>query len=192
MIALNRRLQRGLAVAILAAIPLTLWLAIIDPLWQSWSDSAETEQRSVKLISSLRQTATLRPALEARLKDLEARNRSLPGFVPGNTAALAAATIQSEGKRVIESQGGQIRSTQDLAPSREHGFEKVGVRFDLTTSLEALPRIVYEIEAHIPYYFIDNLEIRAPEDGRPENYVANKPILIIRWDVYGYRAASET
>jgi len=184
-------LRRALALAILAAIPLAVWLVVVVPIWQSWADAGETEGRSLKLISDLRQMVTMRPALEAELKTLEARGKTVPGFVTGNTPALAAASVQSEIKRIIETKGGQVRSTQDLSTTREHGVEKIGVRFDVTTSLEALPRIVYEIEAHSPNFFLDNLEIRAPEDARPETYVADKPILIIRWDVYGYRAAGE-
>jgi hypothetical protein len=192
MIVVSPIMRRVLALAILAAIPLTLWHAIIDPIWQSWADSDETEARSLQLIADFRQTAATRPALEARFKEVEVRGKTLPGFVTGNTPALAAATLQSEIKRIIESKGGQVRSTQDLAATRERGAEKIGVRFDITTSLESLPKIVYEIEAHAPYLFIDNVEIRAPEDARPESYVADKPILIIRWDVYGYRAVGET
>jgi len=186
------KLRRALALAILAAIPLTVWLVVIGPIWEAWAGGAETEGRSLKLISELRQMAAMRPALDAELKTLEARGKTLPGFVTGTTPALAAASMQSEIKRIIESKGGQVRSTQDLSPAREHGVERIGVRFDITTSLEALPRIVYEIEAHSPYFFIDNLEIRAPEDARPETYVADKPILIIHWDVYAYRAVGET
>ena len=185
-------MRRALALAILVAIPLVIWLAIIDPIWQSWVDAEETEGRSLELIADFRQAGAMRPALEAELKAVETSGKTLPGFVTGNTPALAAASLQSDIKRIIESKGGQVRSTQDLQPAREHGVEKIGVRFDITTSLEALPRIVYEIETHSPYLFIDNLEIRAPEDVRPETYVANKPILIIRWDVYGYRAVGET
>jgi hypothetical protein len=185
-------LRRALALAILAAIPLVLWLAVIGPIWDSFGDGGDTEVRSLKLIASLRQTAAQRPALETEIKALEARGKALPGYISGNTTALAAATVQSEVKRIVESRGGQVRSTQDLAPTRDHGVEKIGVRFDMTISLEALPAIVYEIESHGPYLFIDNLEIRAPEDARPETYVANKPILIIRWDVFGYRPMGET
>jgi len=185
-------LRRALALAILAAIPLVLWLAVIGPMWDSLDGSGETEARSLKLVANLRQMAALRPVLETERKALEARGKALPGYIAGNTPALAAATVQSEVKRIVESRGGQVRSTQDLAPTRDHGVEKIGVRFDMTSSLEALPAIVYEIESHSPYLFIDNLEIRAPEDARPETYVANKPILIIRWDIFGYRAVSET
>ena len=185
-------LRRALALAILAAIPLVLWVGVIEAIWEGWADGGETEVRSLKLIANLREAATRRPALESEFKALEARSKALPGYIPGNTPALAAATVQSEVKRIVESKGGQVRSTQDLAPTREHGVEKIGVRFDMTTSLEALPTIVYEIESHSPYLFIDNLEIRAPEDARPETYVTNKPIMIIRWDVFGYRAVGET
>lgn len=188
----DKILGRVLALGILAAVPLCFWLAVIDPIWQSWADGDEAEARTLQMIAAFRQTAALRPALDSRLKEIEAHSRGSSGLVAGNTPALAAAGVQAEIKRIIESRGGQVRSTQDLVPVREGAVEKIGVRFDITTSLEALPSIVYEIEAHVPYLFIDNLEIRAPEDSRSQTLVANKPILIIRWDVFGYRSAGAT
>jgi hypothetical protein len=192
MIAARLLIRRAAALAILAAIPIAIWIVLADPLWQAWSDADETEERSGQLITEFRQTLAKKPIYEAQLKALDTRRGSMPGLVEGASPALAAATLQGDIKRTIESHGGQVRSTQDLSAVREHGFERIAVRIDWTASVEALSKILYEIEGHTPYLFVDNLEVRAPDDPKPENFVSGKPILTIRCDIYGYRPAGET
>ena len=185
-------LHRALALAILGAIPSAIWLGCVDPLWQRWTERTEAEARSTRLLAAFTQTINSLPLLEAQLKKLQQDEQSNAGLVTGNSSSLAGAALQAEIKRIVESKGGQIRSTQQLTPTQDHGLEKVSTRFDFVASLDALPNMIYEIESHVPYLFIDNMDIHAPEDGRPEIYAANNPVLTVRWDVSGYRLPGST
>ena len=183
----SRLWQRGLALLILAAVlgvtavliaaPLA---TVIDP------DRGESEQLRRRWVAY--ETASLsRPALESALKQARSNEAAIAGLLKGNTSALAAAAMQSDVKAIVERNGGEIRSARIVPAIMTDRFERVSVHYDLAISMSALQTLLYQIESHTPYLFVDALDIRMPENWVPAAGGAPEPKLAVRWQLSGYR-----
>jgi general secretion pathway protein M len=90
-------------------------------------------------------------------------------FLDGPTITIAGAALEQRVSEAIGKAGGAITSSQVEfdGPDAKNGF------VDLMTSAEvnqsALQAILYDIEAGLPYLFIEKLSLQSPEDfGEPE------------------------
>lgn len=128
-----------------------------------------------------------RPALQAELDDMRRNAASLPGLYIAANDALASAQVESDVKAIVDSNGGEVRSAQILAPARKDGFEALSVQYDLTVPQSRLRHLLYAIETHIPYLLIDQADISASSDAQPQN---RDPQIEIRWTIHAYRWAT--
>lgn len=178
-----------LAIAILLILIAALWLLAIAPLINWFADRQDAMDRDARLLAGYDRVARDRPQVEKELQSLKLAQSSIPGLVTGNTPELAAAMMQSEIKRVIDGNSGDLRSVQTLSASRNGDFEKVTMHYELSATLTAVSAILYQLETHIPYLFVENVDIRALE-ALPANPKASDGVeqkLTVRWNVYGYR-----
>jgi hypothetical protein len=180
-------LGRVLALAILAAAMAVALLGVIIPVQRVVETQQENLERSLRLLAAYRNAAAERQGLERSLKEIRAAPGAMAGLVDGATTPLAAAKMQSDVKRIIEAHGGEIRSAQNLPSSAADGFEQIAIRYDITLPMAALGQIAYEIETHTPYFFIDGVDIRAPETTPLGDKRAVEPGLDVRWDIRAYR-----
>jgi general secretion pathway protein M len=181
--------QRLLALAILAAVITFAWVAVARPILGIVFAGDDDQARALKLIAAYQRAAADRPALEAKLAELKTREAGLAGLVDGATAALAAANLQGEVKKVVERHRGESRSVQSLPAVAADGFEKVTIRYDLAVPMSALGALLYDIESERPYLFIDALDISTPETWSAETPGAADPRLAMRLGIAGYRRA---
>ena len=91
-------------------------------------------------------------------------------FLEGRTITIAGAALEQRVGDAVTKAGGALISSQiELdGPEAKNGF------VTLTASVEvaqaALQTILYDIEAGMPYLFVDKLSIQSPEDfGEPES-----------------------
>ncbi len=86
-----------------------------------------------------------------------------PPFLSGKTITIAGAALQERVEAAVKKAGGNVLSSQiDLqGPHAAEGF------VDLTESLEidqdSLQPLLYDLEAGMPYLFVENLAIQAPQ-----------------------------
>jgi len=186
---LSPRRGRGLALAILVAAAAAVGLAIALPLQGTIEARRKTVQSQLKLLAAYRRAEAQRPVVEAELKALKTAQAATAGLIDGATPPLAAARLQTEMKKIVEAHGGEIRSVQNLPPALVEGFETIELRYDITLPMKALGPVVYEVESHTPYLFIDGVDIHAPEALASDQPAAQEPKLGIRWDVRAYRRA---
>jgi general secretion pathway protein M len=138
----------------------SLWL--IDDLW---ARSAEIEAAQERL-DQLSEHSRLRPPA------VLASDASVSGspFLDGGTITIAGAALEQRIGAAVTKAGGALVSSQvDL-----DGLEAKNGFVSLTATMEveqpALQSILYDIEAGMPYLFIDKLAIQSPEDfGEPES-----------------------
>ena len=103
-------------------------------------------------------TATLRDA-----PGLIERGSPGPPFLSGKTITIAGAALQERVEAAVKKAGGNVLSSQiDLqGPHSAEGFIR------LTESLEidqaSLQPLLYDLEAGMPYLFVENLAIQAPQ-----------------------------
>lgn len=179
--------QRLLALTILLALAGLAWVVIGQPLAAVLFRADDDTARALQLVAAFQRKAGERPALEARLRALQAREAGLPGLLDGPTVAAAAANLQTDMKKIVESAHGDIRTAQNRPPSTVEGFEKIEIRYDLSAPMSALDELLYRIETHQPYLLLDDINIGAPENWTADAAGGGNPKLSIRFAVDGYR-----
>lgn len=183
-IAVTPSVRRIGAVAILFALALIVWNGVARPIVSTWQSDNREIGRMQTLIVRYRDLAQTEPALEKQLKALQHANATSRAFLAGGNANLILARLQSDVKGVVEAHHGQVHSVQALPVGDEAGFKKLGVRFEITTTLEDLTQIFYAIETQSPTLFLDNINIQASQALAP-NPSATTP-LTVQYDVFGY------
>lgn len=126
---------------------------------------AEREDAASVKMKTLTRYLTLiadRPALEKRLAGLrETRKMERTKIIEGQTAPLAAATLQNTVKEVITSRGGSIASERVEKPERTGEFTMVTVAIDaILPDTRALGDALLAIETQTPYLVIRELDTR--------------------------------
>jgi general secretion pathway protein M len=137
---------------------------------------------SLLLVADLRDKAAQIAAAQMRLDQLS--ERSPPGsasiasttgvsgspFLDGRTITVAGAALQQRVEEAVAKANGALMSSQvELdGPDAKNGF--VGLTASLEASQPAVQAILYDIEAGMPYLFVDKLSIQSPEVfGEPES-----------------------
>ncbi|MHB8770469.1 MAG: type II secretion system protein GspM [Syntrophales bacterium] len=126
---------------------------------------AEREDAASVKMKTLTRYLTLladRPALEERLIALrETRKMEKAKIIEGQTAPLAAATLQNTVKEVITSRGGSIASERVEKPEKTGYFTTVTVAIDaILPDTRALGDTLLAIETQTPYLVIRELDTR--------------------------------
>jgi general secretion pathway protein M len=137
---------------------------------------------SLFLVVDLRDKATEVAAAETRLDHLSepprpnsasiAPNAGPSGspFLDGRTITVAGAALQQRIEAAVTKAGGTLMSSQvELdGPDAKNGF--VGLTASAEVGQPAVQTILYDIEAGMPYLFVDKLSIQSPEVfGEPES-----------------------
>ncbi len=131
---------------------------------------------SLVLIADLRDKAAEIEAAQARLDQLSERSRtslsasiasnagvSGSPFLDGKTITIAGAALQQRIETAVAKAAGALVSSQvELdRPDAKNGF--VGLTASMEVSQPAVQTILYDIEAGMPYLFVDKLSIQSPE-----------------------------
>lgn len=179
--------QRLLAVAILLAGVALGWFVVVLPVVDAFTAQSEDIAQSRQLIADYQRRIALRPTIEARLAQMKQREAATTGLIGGTSAELAAANIQNIVKTLVESEAGQVRSAQNLAPVTADGFQRVDIQYDVSLPMTRLKAVAYRIETSVPYLFLDDVDMHAPESWQGAGIAADVPNLEVRWTVHGYR-----
>lgn len=86
-----------------------------------------------------------------------------PPFLSGKTITVAGAALQERVEGAVKRAGGNVLSSQiDLqGPRAAEGF--VGLTESLEIGQASLQNLLYDLEAGMPYLFVETLEIQAPQ-----------------------------
>ena len=122
-------------------------------------------------------------AAQARLAQLESRAKPSAAlsadadaqpvgspFLEGETVTVAGAALQHRIDAAVAKAGGVVRSSQiELdGPQAKDGFVSLTANIEVAQS--ALQTLLYDLEAGMPYLFIDSLAVQAPQAfGEPES-----------------------
>jgi general secretion pathway protein M len=137
---------------------------------------------SLFLVADLRDKAAEIAAAQMRLDQLSERsqpslsasnasNAGVSGspFLDGQTITIAGAALQQRLEGAVAKADGLLTSSQlELdGPDAKNGF--VNLSATMEVSQPAVQTILYDIEAGMPYLFVDKLSIQSPEVfGEPE------------------------
>jgi hypothetical protein len=179
--------SRLLALGGLAAAFVAGFFLVVQPTWDAFADQDAEIAQSKLLLAAYEARIASQPLVEERLSELRQRESSATGVVSGASAELAAANTQAIVKALIEGEGGQVRSAQNLEPVTHDGFQRIDVQYDVSVPMTRLKDTAYKLETNVPYLFLDGIDMRAPESWQSEGAPNDPPNLEIRWTVRAYR-----
>ncbi|HEY3779324.1 MAG TPA: type II secretion system protein GspM [Rhizomicrobium sp.] len=178
--------RRGAFIA-LGAVVLLFVIAVALPVAALFRGQAEDRKEALAQLAAYRTEEARRPALAAQLAALREGAKSVPGLLDASSAALAQAQLQSEIKERIDKNGGSLLSAQLLPPTTVKGFDSVAIEYDVTIPLSNFSALVYAVETHVPYYFIDSADFVMPPNWKPTNSATPDPAMEMRWTIHAYR-----
>jgi general secretion pathway protein M len=178
--------RRLLALVLLLAAMLMVWLVAIEPIAtvirESEQELAEAEERLIRF----RRIAAEKPLLEQEVEKLRRQGATGRLALGGTNPQLAAAEMQDRVKRLVETNGATLKSTQVLAGREERGFRRVALRITMEGDIEAAQKIFHALETMTPLMFLDNLEIRSR--GIQVTTAGRRSAeLTMAYDVYGFQ-----
>lgn len=163
---LDNQQQRQLAIGILAAAVIALFLITAGPVWLANASRQATLDDAYERLHRYQQIAArdseMLPQYEAQLQ----RQRQAGNHLRSETSAVAGAELQRIVKSVTASNSAQILSTQLLPVSEEQGFLRVALKVRLRGELPAILQSLYDVETNDVFMFVDNVSLRDSSAGR--------------------------
>jgi general secretion pathway protein M len=157
--------RRALAVVAYVGLVIALLTISLFLVADAWDKAAE-------LAAAQMQLDQLSERSQPNLSSSVGSNVGVNGspFLDGQTITVAGAALQQRVEDAVAKAGGVLISSQvELeGPDAKNGF--VGLTASTEVSQAAVQTILYDIEAGMPYLFIDKLSIQSPEVfGDPES-----------------------
>jgi general secretion pathway protein M len=183
----SRVLPRLGALSILAVGLAAVWIAVLVPVWAMLMEPYERVDQLSASIQAYRAAAASRLELESELTALRAAAPSAHGLIQADTPALAAAQVQSDIRAIVDQVAGRIHSVQIPAPVSDGDYERIALRYDFSVPMDRLSDLLRRIESHVPFYFMDQVRIQAPDRagiGASDDTAAD---VQIRGTIYAYR-----
>jgi hypothetical protein len=185
MISLSNGSFRKILVACISVLVLgTIYLTALVPLLSYYKSTAvrlhDRQELAKRYQNLVRDLPRLRGVAAEHLTP--AHDASL--LLTGPTEAVAAATMQSALKEMVEREGAKLSSAEMLP--LDDGSEiihPVGVRVAFSGNLKLLTSVIKEIETTRPVLSIGDLEIHSAGAFKAEE---NNDVLAVAMNVYGY------
>ncbi len=174
------------ALLVLGVVVCLFVLLVALPVAALFRSQAEDRKESLSQLAAYRALEAQRPALQTRLAALQEGAKSVPGLLDATSAELAQAQLQSQMKELIDRSGGSLLSAQLLPPTKVKGFDSVSIEYDVTIPISNFSSLVYAVETHVPYYFVDSADLVMPPNWRP-NSPNQDPSMEMRWTIHAYR-----
>jgi len=169
------------------AVPVALVFAIGWP-WLEQVGALERELASLdeRMVRHQGLLRTL-PGLRAELEQVSSNQDVKNFYFDAKTSALAGAELQRQVKKMVESAGGEVKSTQLLPSPKDEQPPRMRVRTQIQGLTDALLEVLYRIEQARPFLFVEKLSVRAPpRQRRPKHPGVRQGLLTVRLDVFGY------
>ena len=182
---------KALALGLCGILLLLVALVVIRPLVEFHAGMRDELSLLVGQRVRLARLESELPRLQQQVAELKAEKQVDDAglLLPDASDAVAAAALQTKLKALGASAGADINSVESLAPRRQDGFRRIGVRVAMTCDLQALTAILSGLATAKPPLFVDNLDVRY--NGLAAQQTGDAaPMMNVGFDVYGYRADS--
>ncbi len=181
--------SRTLALAILAALVLGVFLFAIEPAMSTYQNNRDEIARSKQLLQRYEALIAERPGLIERIEALDADDSNAIAFLENTDEALAGVELQDLVSTVVDTAGGSVKSIQVLpAIDVEEGppLRKSGVKLRFSADIDMLAETLFELETMEPLLFIDQLQVTAARTRQGRNKADMAPELDVRIDVFSF------
>lgn len=180
----SRLAALGLLAGALAAVALIGILPLVERV-RAADESLAFDAQLIGRISA----ATKNPgAYDAQLAALRTRIDESNLYIRAETEPLAAVALQEQLKAAVGTYGGELRSVQSLPSQDQEGLTRIGLRISMTGGLEAVLRVLHQLESGEPLVFVENLAIKevTRRRRRSDDAEEQETPLSVRFDIYGY------
>jgi general secretion pathway protein M len=147
-----------LALAILCLVLGGVYLLLISPAIDLYSEREATVADRRMLAPRLSAAAAEVPELRARLAELQAAAKTRDIVIDGASDAIAAANLQSRLEELAKSVGVTIGSTEGIAAENRGGYRRVGLRLAISGEYEAIIKLLAAIETAAPPLVLSNMQ----------------------------------
>lgn len=187
-LSLSRPVRRIAAVGLLLAVILLLWRALVAPLLASYANNLDTIARlQQSLVRAGNQQQTI-AALDRELTRLKQNPETAAGLLSGTNPSIVAAQLQERLRVLVDRSHGELRRAQVLPATDVGNFRRVAVRADVVLSLAGLQQVIYDLEAAVPYLFLDNLDVKHHQSEQDSEHPDQR--LDVNLDLSGYMRRS--
>jgi len=183
--------RRAVALGLLGVVAIALSVALVAPLWMAHRHYDTALDDLIQRLERYERLGEARPELEKKLEGVKALG-SRKFFLKATAASLAAAEVQEQVRRIIESSGARVTSVQVAQPKEDAGFRQFGVSAQFSANVGALRRVLLAVDSAEPYLLVDTLSIRSQV---PPNFKAPpgfEPEMYVQLDVVGYAMKGTT
>ncbi len=181
--------SKWLALALAGVVITVIALVIILPvraLHRHYDDSIED---SLDKLARYGRVAAMRPALDESVALVNRRDAN-QFYWRGNTPALVASDMQAAVTSMIENaNNAKIFSSQTMSSAedaKQVGPTKIGISFQIAAPIVPLQLVLYGIEKHQPYLFIESMNIRANQGRAYKPAPGVQPEYTVQFTVRGY------
>lgn len=183
---LPRIQRRILAVFLLLLVLAVAVRVLIVPIWTTYLGNRDAIIQAEDSIARYSRLSTQVDALRSAVGELQ-ESDDLDRFVLAqDSEPIAAAALQERVKSVVTQSGGTLTSTQVLSAEAEQGFKRIAVNVRMAVSMDALQRVLYELENNIPYLLADDIVILARGVGKRRRSTQAVDLLDVRFSLYGF------
>jgi len=177
--------RRAVAVGLLLLVVVAIVLAIAIPVWTLHRHYDAALADSTSRYDRFRRIAGTRPLVAKELDAMRAKD-TRRFFLRSGGAALSAAEAQEALRGLIEQSGGRLITMNAPTGKDEGRYRQITVNVQLTANVFALRKILGAIENHVPFLFVDSLQVRTqvPPNFHPQP--GQEPEMFVMLDVSGY------
>ena len=177
----------GLAVVVILILALVIypWWARMQFYDKAVDQAADHIQRYQRLLNSA-------PHQRKQLKNLRQQLKKRKYFVSAANPELAAAELQKRVKTTVTEAKGKLVSTQKMDTQGDDLIREIKIKVRMKGDVEALSRVLHELEGRLPVLNIDNVSIRSRRTvrGRRRNRVEGYE-LDVSFELVGYMLAGD-
>jgi general secretion pathway protein M len=185
----QRRILAVLLLLVAAAVAARL---LVFPIWTTYVGTRDAIAQTEDNIARYSRLSIQVEALRSLVGELEQADDLARYVLAQESEPLAAAALQDRVKSIVTNSGGTLTSTQVLPTVAEQGFKRVIVNVRMAVTVDALQRVLYELENNLPYLLADNIIILSRGAGKRRRKVTAVDSLDVRFNLYGYmRDAAE-
>ncbi len=184
--------RRVLALILLLAVIVVVARVLIVPMWNIYSDNRDAIVQMEDSIARYARISAQVGSLRQAMEDLAEADELTRYVLAQESESIAAAALQERVKSIVTTSGGALTSTQVLPAVAEKGFKRVIVNVRMAVSIDALQRVLYELENGLPYLLASDMIILSRNVRKRGRTGQSVDLLDVRFNLSGYmRVAGE-
>ncbi len=182
--------QHGFSsLAILILLLAGLYLLLVQPAFSAKYNNVERIENLQFQSGKLQRSRQKVEFITSEIEQLQKQYPDKNDFLKNNTLGIVAANLQKRIETVIESNGGNLISTNPLTKENDDLYPKITIKVHMRSDIKTLQKVFYQITINKPLLFTENVIIQKRHAAPRKNQQNNNQIEV-RFDVSGYMKPS--